>query len=161
MPLDVWPTNAIFGPTLKDARPNRHALRKFGLRPHRLWRRDDSGSQREFSTQLIWCIERSNTQIRGHESKGKPTGEGVPVDIVTLPDLLFDFGRCTSTTGGRPCSIGGRAALAACSLLHLLSREDHTFRCRLLTKTGNSDIASHNELSKGESLLSSTMTAVT
>lgn len=111
--------------------------------------------QREFQ-HAVDLVHRTLEILKyvGHESKGKPTGEGVPVDIVTLPDLLFDFrSMYINDPEGRPCSIGGRAALAACSLLHLLSREDHTFRCRLLTKTGELGILLlTNELSKGESL---------
>jgi hypothetical protein len=87
----------------------------------------------------------------GYKSIGKPTGEGVPVEIVALPDLLFDFwSMYIDVPDGRPCSIGGRAALAACSLLHLLSPEDQTYRCKLLTKTGELGILLlTNELSKG------------
>ena len=76
--------------------------------------------------------------IGGHRN-GEPTGQGIEIDIVLLPDLLLDF-RAYNVRGqgtGETCAVGGRAARTACALLHLLSDEDGTFRVHLFTKTGN------------------------
>ncbi len=74
----------------------------------------------------------------GGYNEGRPTGEGISVEIVLMPDLLLDFrSRYLNDFNRTTCSVGGRAARAACALLHLQSNEDQLFRCKLLTRTGN------------------------
>ncbi len=75
--------------------------------------------------------------IGGH-SKGRPTGEGINVEIVLMPDLLLDFrSRYLNDLDRTTCSVGGRAARATCALLHLQENADQLFRCKLLTRTGH------------------------
>jgi FMN phosphatase YigB (HAD superfamily) len=67
-----------------------------------------------------------------------PTGEGVDVSIVLLPDLVFDIREGFKDFPSRKiCTVGGRAGRMTSILLHLLDQEDGTYRINLLTKTGN------------------------
>jgi beta-phosphoglucomutase-like phosphatase (HAD superfamily) len=70
----------------------------------------------------------------------EPTGQGIELDIVLLPDLLLDF-RDYNVQHFNPhiktCTVGGRAARMACVLLHLISDDDGTLNVHLLTRTGN------------------------
>lgn len=76
---------------------------------------------------------------------GLPSGEGLELAIVLLPSMLLDFrahnvrtaDKARGCAGSKICAVGGRAARAACALLHLLTDEDGTFTPYLLTKTGN------------------------
>lgn len=77
---------------------------------------------------------------RPGKSGPEPTGQGIEVDIVLMPDLLLDF-RDYNVKHFNPhiktCTVGGRAARMACVLLHLISDDDGTFNVHLLTRTGN------------------------
>ena len=75
--------------------------------------------------------------LGGQNESGQPSGEGIPIRLIVLPDLLVDFRKCNLEPGsGNVCTVGGRAARVACSLLDLLNDEDGTFSVHLLTKTG-------------------------
>ena len=73
-----------------------------------------------------------------------PSGRGLEVNVVVLPDLLLDFREYNLNPSpdqvqpcGKVCAVGGRAARMACVLQHLLGDDDGTFRVHLLTRTGN------------------------
>ena len=68
---------------------------------------------------------------------GLPSGEGMDVSLVLLPDLLLDVRYYNfHDPQGRMLAVGGRSARMACALLHLLGEDDGTFQVHLLTKTG-------------------------
>ena len=70
-----------------------------------------------------------------------PTGEGIPIEIVMLPSILLDVRAQNildpDSFPGRATVVGGRAARAACALLHLQDDYDGTYGVRLITRTGN------------------------
>lgn len=66
----------------------------------------------------------------------QPSGQGIPVDIVAMPDLLLDFRQyLLEASTGHVCTVGGRAARAACVLQHLATDDEGTFRVFLATRT--------------------------
>ncbi|MBN1575062.1 MAG: hypothetical protein JW913_00815 [Chitinispirillaceae bacterium] len=77
--------------------------------------------------------------IGGKDGKGVPTGEGYPVNIVSLPDLILDIRRYNVIPNNREriCAIGGRSARTACILAHLCDGFDGIYTPYLITKTGN------------------------
>ena len=92
--------------------------------------------------------------IRGKKSDGTPipSGQGLEIGIVMLPDLLLDVRRYNFNTKEPVFAVGGRAARMACALLHLLGEDDGTFQVYVLTKTGNlGRLLLENEFRIGES----------
>jgi len=93
------------------------------------------------------AIETIQTQLEclkyvGTRNGEVPTGQGMPLSILLLPDLVFDFRpyamrREDHVSEGKVCAVGGRAARIACNLLHLQDENDATYRVHLMTRTGN------------------------
>lgn len=71
--------------------------------------------------------------------KKRPTGQGIDVGLVFLPNFVVDIHSklIGSETPGKRLAVGGRAARCAAALLHLLDECDGTFWVRLLTKSGS------------------------
>lgn len=74
--------------------------------------------------------------LGGRDRRNRPSGEGLRIDILLLPDLLIDFHQYNLSESRNVCAVGGRAARLACALLHLASDDDATFGVHLLAKTG-------------------------
>lgn len=77
-----------------------------------------------------------------------PTGDGVPVDIVVMPDLVIDVDGATITRLNEqkhmhakpmlaPAEIGSRAGRVVSILSHLRDLDDEGFRLHYITKTGH------------------------
>ncbi len=66
-----------------------------------------------------------------------PSGQGLEVGVVLLPDLILDVREYNFKTSKPIFAVGGRAARMASALLHLLGEDDSTFQVYLLTRTGN------------------------
>ena len=98
-------------------------------------------SKRESVSDAVDLIHRQLECLKyiGTNRNGIPTGQGIDMDIVVLPDLLLDFRKENLDPAGTGsiCAVGGRAARTACALLHLLDEDDDTYRVFLMTKTGN------------------------
>lgn len=78
--------------------------------------------------------------IGGIDATGKPTGEGILLNIVTLPDLIMDIRKYNIKSPqkiDRICAVGGRSARTACILAHLIDEYDGIYIPHLITKTGN------------------------
>jgi FMN phosphatase YigB (HAD superfamily) len=78
--------------------------------------------------------------VAGKDSQGYPSGEGINIDVVLLPDLVLDIRRykLKSPNSKEKCiAIGGRSGRIACILAHLAELEDGFFRPHLVAKTGN------------------------
>jgi hypothetical protein len=89
-------------------------------------------------------VEAIHTQLEclkyvGTIRENTPTGEGTPVSILLMPDLVFDFRayNLRAQPARKVCAVGGRAARIACALLHLQDEDDATYHVHLLTETGN------------------------
>lgn len=83
------------------------------------------------------CLKYIGGRKDSHEKVRLPSGQGVEVGIVVLPDILIDVREFNLKKGKGMFVVGGRAARMACALLHLLGRDDGTFQVYLLTKTGS------------------------
>jgi phosphoglycolate phosphatase-like HAD superfamily hydrolase len=69
---------------------------------------------------------------------GAPTGQGIPIDIVLLPNLLLDTRAYNVRRArGQMYAVGGRAARVACALRRVANDYDGTLGVHLMTKTGN------------------------
>ncbi|MBI5832020.1 MAG: HAD family hydrolase [Armatimonadetes bacterium] len=69
---------------------------------------------------------------------GMPSGEGVPVEIVAMPDLVLDFREdalFSRDPRDKVLGIGGRAARLAMMLLDQSTDDDGLYRVHLATKT--------------------------
>jgi FMN phosphatase YigB (HAD superfamily) len=78
--------------------------------------------------------------IGGKDLKGLATGEGIPVDIVLLPDLVLDIRKYNldiQNIDQKCIAIGGRAGRVACILGHLTEVYDDFYQPHLVAKTGN------------------------
>src|ERR1035438_1505069 len=65
-----------------------------------------------------------------------PSGHGIDVSVVLLPDILLDVRmEDDKPVPEKAFALGGRAARMACTLLHLLGEDEGTYQVHLLTKT--------------------------
>ena len=82
------------------------------------------------------CLKYLGGLREGPDHVAVPTGQGIDLSIVLLPDLLLDV----RLEQGKPApekafALGGRSARMACTLLHLLGEDDGTYQVHLLAKT--------------------------
>jgi len=78
--------------------------------------------------------------IGGKNEEKQASGEGIPIDIILLPDLVLDIRRYNldNTEIKQKCiAIGGRSGRVACILAHLTEFDDGFYRPHLIAKTGN------------------------
>jgi FMN phosphatase YigB (HAD superfamily) len=78
--------------------------------------------------------------ISGEEKDNKPSGEGICVDIVLLPDLVLDIRKYNLEDENlelKSIAIGGRSGRISCVLAHLIDLYDGLYYPHLITKTGN------------------------
>ncbi len=78
--------------------------------------------------------------IGGKDKNDRPTGEGISINIVTLPDIIMDireYNIKSNNMKDRVCTIGGRSARVSSILAHLIDEYDGIYNPYLITKTGN------------------------
>jgi FMN phosphatase YigB (HAD superfamily) len=78
--------------------------------------------------------------IGGKDKDGSASGEGVPIDIVLLPDIVLDirqYNLDNSDNNQKCIAIGGRSGRVACILGHLIDIYDGSYRPHIVAKTGN------------------------
>jgi hypothetical protein len=110
----------------------------------------DSGRQspntQVSSADVVFKVLATAEYLRLCADHTDPTGDGVPLEIVVLPDFVVDVDgaaiellNSSGQPGGRlaAAEIGSRAGRVLAILAHLRDRDDDQLRLHFITKTGN------------------------